>query len=379
MLNYDYIIVGAGASGLALAYRMASDSFFDNKSILILDKEKKSKNDKTWCFWEQENKEWNAILNKSWDKIIFKSENVNLKEPIYPYEYKMIRSASFYKHIWKVLENKNNFTFENSSVDKIIQKDNFAEVITSEKAYTSKAVFNSVYLNREDLNQTKYPLLQQHFIGYFIKAEAPVFDDSSATFMDFSVDQKGNTRFMYALPYSKTEALFEYTLFSKNLLNEQEYKDAIVNYLEENNIKNYKITEIEKGSIPMTCYPFWKQNSQNVLNIGTAGGWTKASTGFTFKNIQKNTNKLITYLKKEKSLKTYYKKNRFWFYDLLLLDILAEKNHLGAHIFSSMFKNISPQKILKFLDEETTFFEEIYIFLKMHKRLFLKALLKRVF
>ena len=41
MKNYDYIIVGAGASGLLMAYRMSKDSFFDNKQILIIDKEQK--------------------------------------------------------------------------------------------------------------------------------------------------------------------------------------------------------------------------------------------------------------------------------------------------------------------------------------------------
>ena len=40
MVQFDYIIVGAGASGLMMAYRMSKDSFFDNKKILIIDKEK---------------------------------------------------------------------------------------------------------------------------------------------------------------------------------------------------------------------------------------------------------------------------------------------------------------------------------------------------
>jgi lycopene beta-cyclase len=35
----------------------------------------------------------------------------------------------------------------------------------------------------------------------------------------------------------------------------------------------------------MTCYPLEK-NTQRVLNIGTAGGWTKASTGYTFKGFR---------------------------------------------------------------------------------------------
>ena len=43
MIKYDYIILGGGASGLMMAYRMVSDSYFDDKSILIIDQEKKRK------------------------------------------------------------------------------------------------------------------------------------------------------------------------------------------------------------------------------------------------------------------------------------------------------------------------------------------------
>ena len=52
MKYYDYIITGAGAAGLMLAYRLAKDSFFDQKSILILDPIKRSTDDRTWSFWE---------------------------------------------------------------------------------------------------------------------------------------------------------------------------------------------------------------------------------------------------------------------------------------------------------------------------------------
>ena len=54
MSTYDYIIVGAGASGLLLADALGSDSFFSKKSILLLDKSDKSQNDRTWCFWEKD-------------------------------------------------------------------------------------------------------------------------------------------------------------------------------------------------------------------------------------------------------------------------------------------------------------------------------------
>ena len=48
MAQYDYIILGAGASGLMLAYRMSQDKFFDDKSVLIIDKTKDKGNDRTY-------------------------------------------------------------------------------------------------------------------------------------------------------------------------------------------------------------------------------------------------------------------------------------------------------------------------------------------
>ena len=50
--HYDYIIIGAGAAGLMLANAIANDSYFQDKTVLLLDKDPKNSNDRTWCFWE---------------------------------------------------------------------------------------------------------------------------------------------------------------------------------------------------------------------------------------------------------------------------------------------------------------------------------------
>jgi lycopene beta-cyclase len=158
------------------------------------------------------------------------------------------------------------------------------------------------------------------------------------------------------------------------LLEKSEYEIEIQNYMSNLGITDYEITEKEQGSIPMTCYPFWKKNTQRVLNIGTAGGWTKASTGYTFKGSDKKSTALITFLQKETDLTKFHKRTKFWLYDLLLLDILDRKNELGCSIFSSMFKKGNPALIFKFLDEETSLLEDIQVILKCPKRLFIKAL-----
>jgi len=129
----------------------------------------------------------------------------------------------------------------------------------------------------------------------------------------------------------------------------------------------------------MTCYKFWKNNTKNIIHIGTAGGWSKASTGFTFKKTTQKTAQLIQHIKEGKSLTKFHKITKFWFYDLLLLDVLSQQNKLGASIFGKMFQKNRASQILKFLDEETSFVEDLKIQLKMPIGLFTKALLKRIF
>ena len=64
--------------------------------------------------------------------------------------------------------------------------------------------------------------------------------------MDFSIEQKGNTRFMYVLPTSTTEALLEYTLFSADLLPKEEYETEIQNYIQKLGITDYEIIAKEQ-------------------------------------------------------------------------------------------------------------------------------------
>ena len=378
MQKYDYIITGSGASGLMLAYRMAKDSFFDNASILIIDKEKKTSNDRTWCFWENDKGEWDDLVHKSWNKILFDSHSYKKSIPLQSYTYKMIRSAKFYEKLWNFIESKNNISFIKANVTSILDTAEGALVETSTGRYRAVKLLNSIDLDQKYTRQEEYPVLLQHFTGWFIETKKNIFDDSVATFMDFTVDQKMNTRFMYVLPVSANKALFEYTLFSKDVLTKEEYELELQKYLELNSISEYTIIEKEKGIIPMTSFKFWQDNSKNILNIGTVGGWTKASTGYTFKNTSKKTIQLIAFLKTENDFTNFRKKTRFWFYDLLMLDVLANHNHLGSNLFSKLFQRNSLKNVFRFLDEETSFIEDLRIMLSMPPLRFIIALFRRV-
>ncbi|WP_241243843.1 lycopene cyclase family protein [Flagellimonas beolgyonensis] len=379
MTHYDYIIVGAGAAGLLLADALGRDAFFAGKSIMVLDKADKSQNDRTWCFWEKGPGPFDDLIHKTWDTIYVAGQQWEKSLEITPYTYKMLRGIDFYNHYVPKVKAYPNITWVKEEVQSVREKEHVVEVVTDAQTFTAEHVFSSLYDPSRPYSQKHYPVLQQHFLGWFVKTENPVFNEGEATFMDFSVAQNGNTRFLYVLPFSPTEALVEYTLFSEHLLELSEYEEAIKQYIQEKFKTAFTITETEFGTIPMTCYPFHKHNSDRVFHIGIAGGWAKPSTGFTFYSISQQIPKLVEHLKAGKSLSQFYHKDRFLFYDMLLLDILHKDNALGASIFVSLFKRRKAQLILKFLENETHLWEELQIVTAPKPMPFIRALLGRIF
>ncbi len=380
MTSFDFIIAGAGASGLMLCRALASDPFFAEKRILLLDKSEKQSNDRTWCFWETGNGEFDGLIKKSWPKISFKGRDFTREMDTTPYRYKMLEAKPFYNEYLETLRSCNNVSLRFEHIENINSTDEGVIVTTDVSQYYAPDAFTSILNPSEMYAQEEHPVLIQHFRGWFVKTSQPVFDPERAIFMDFSIPQDGNTRFMYVLPESSNSALVEYTLFSKDYLEDDEYDEALQKYmLEQLKCEDYEILRVENGSIPMTVYDFTKNNTSNLLYIGTAGGWTKASTGYTFKNSQKKVRELVEYLKTGKPLDQIPSKKRHRFYDLLLLDILDEKNHLGQEIFESLFKKRTAPEIFRFLDEETSFWEDLKIISACPKGPFLRALLKRLF
>ena len=379
MQHFNYIFTGSGLSALMTVYEMVLSGQFADKTILMLDVDAKKTNDRTWCFWDNKSTEYEHLIAKKWHAALFADENISRKFEMKPYSYNMIRGLDFYDSIFKTIANHKNIVFKTEKIKSFTDENQFCLVETSVETYKCDKVFNSIFEPKKVLEQTKYPLLQQHFIGWFIKTNKPVFDENCASFMDFSVEQRGNTRFMYVLPTSPTEALVEYTLFSKDLLKDEEYEAEIKKYIKDLGINDFEITDTERGNIPMTCFPFWKQNTKNIVNIGSAGGWTKASTGFTFKNTSKNAKKLVLFLTKETDFRNFFKKDKFWFYDLIFIDVLYKNNEVGSRVFASLFKIGQTELIFKFLDQETSFWEDLQVMLKCPTILFTKAVFRRLF
>ena len=243
--KYDYIICGAGLSGLILASRIFDDRFFDDKNILLIDKNLKSSVNKTWCFWETGNSVWKDYIIKSWDTVIFKSKGFKKEKSLKNYSYKMIKSKFFLDSIINKIKQANNFDFFQDEIVDFFESENNVLVKTKSNQFLANNVFNSCVDVDEIKSKTSYPFLLQHFLGWTIETSESFFNEKKATIMDFSIDQKDDTRFFYVLPLSEKKALIEFTVFSKDLLKKDEYVLELKKYIKSLEIDKYKIIEDE--------------------------------------------------------------------------------------------------------------------------------------
>lgn len=359
--RYDYLITGAGCAGLSLVMHLVASGRFTDKRILLVDQDAKQQNDRTWCFWEQGKGLFEPIVHRQWKALDFHTPGCSKDLTIEPYTYKLIRGERFYRYCLERIQKEANIEWVQAKVDRVFSEGPETGAVIGGKKVLSEYVFNSILFERPQLAKNEYWLLQ-HFKGWVIQTEHPVFDPAKATLMDFRTGQQNGTAFVYVLPFSATEALVEYTLFSGAVLKDEEYDTALRAYLHEYwSIEHYRVADTERGVIPMTNYSF-PARTHRIIHLGTAGGQTKGSSGYTFRFIQKHSVALVDSLVRHgHPFAGALEGRRFHFYDSVLLHILHHRKLEGRAIFEALFRKNEPQQIFKFLDNETTLLEEVRI------------------
>jgi lycopene beta-cyclase len=377
--HYDYIIAGAGCAGLSLAYRMSLDTYFNDKKILLIDKEQKTKQDRTWCFWDKDTTAFDEIITKQWNHLTYFGADMQRAEQIAPYQYKMIRSEQFYHFCLGKINRAKNITALQGDISDMQSTADATYIVVDEKKIFANKIFSSILLQEPNLSESDIYLLQ-HFKGWIIETAEKKFDDQKAILMDFRIDQSKGAAFVYTLPLSSKKALVEFTMFSKEILEDAQYDIGLKQYINQHlDITNFTIVEKEFGIIPMTNYQFEAQQN-NIHFIGIAGGAAKPSSGYTFTFIQKQVGKIIEQLKQNKKVDTRdVHPKRFLFYDEVLLYLIQSKKLSVEAIFSKLFSGNSFATIFTFLHNETSIWQEIKLMNTVQRWVFIKAVWQRLF
>jgi lycopene beta-cyclase len=156
------------------------------------------------------------------------------------------------------------------------------------------------------------------------------------------------------------------------LLPQAEYETALRNYLADvvglsdrrspDRPAGYRITAVEQGVIPMTDHPALRRAGRRVMAIGTRGGRVKTSTGYAFHRIQQDSAAIVRSLAAHgHPFAVPASPSRYRFFDAILLQVLYRRGGLGADVFTALFRRNPIQRIFRFLDEESSWWDDLQI------------------
>jgi len=351
MKEFDYIIIGGGCAGLSLAYELDLHQKLNNKTLAIVEPRTEYKRDKTWSFWKVSPHNFEDCVKKNWKEFSIKtpSDSKVIKCDNFPYQ--SIDSGLFYNKINERLAKNKNIKFFKNIKD--LNTDN-------------SFIFNSVS-SLQDAGSN----LWQHFYGIEIETNEEFFNDTTLNLMDFDCDQRNNVHFFYVLPFSKNKAMIETTWLSKEDKSLKDYESQIKNYINRLGLKDYKINFKEEGAIPL-FHPI-NEKEKNKINIGTAGGMTRLSTGYTFLNIQEHSKYIRMSIENIQNTKKYEIGKKYQFLDKIFLRVLKKHPEKMPDILFNMF-GTSYGAAIKFLSNKSNILEDLSIILKMPKWIFIKSI-----
>jgi lycopene beta-cyclase len=360
----DVAIVGAGGAGLSLvmALERAASSGRRPPSIVVIDPIHRREADRTWCWWgsESANHQLAQLAHRSWSRmeLVDRAGGSQVHE-LGDLRYLMLRSSDFYAEADAALGRlgassglggSNRVT---GTVDRIDDGPERAVIHVGERRIRARWVFDSHPAAPRRPGST---LLLQHFRGWTVRFDQPRLDAGLATLMDFRVPQpQRGVAFGYCLPLDRRRALVEYTEFGRERLPSADYDQALRGYLHRRwGVEpghGVEVEAVEDGVIPMTDAPFARQVGARVFRLGTAGGATRPSTGYTFAAMQRQASLIAALLLDGRTPRPPppYPARHRWL-DAVLLRALDQGYVDGPELFTGLFASNPSERVVRFLD-----------------------------
>lgn len=374
-ITYDIAVIGAGCAGYQLLYHLAQQpGWAANKVLLVKDDVPLQR---SWCFWGRGQHPLQHLVSKSWPNIEFRSPGFGQTQSIAPYDYHYIAGDDFFRFFEQTfLPLHPNIDVIHGSMANLTQTAGVFIFSTEIATFRAKHVYSSHH--QTPANPGRWNLTQ-HFRGWFVSVESPIFDPGVATLMDFCVPQQDAVQFAYVLPFKATEALVEITAFSTlTSYPTVRYDEMLADYMR---LRYpgvaYTVTATEQGRIPMTNYTFNRFGGAGELLLGTSAGMVKSTTGYAFQRIGRDCAQLARAFSTQKPAAWPITTGRFCFYDRLLLGILTEQPELGHTVFADLYRHTPFAKILSFLDEESSLADEVAMISRLPYTPFLTQLIRQ--
>ncbi|MFF0586971.1 lycopene cyclase family protein [Streptomyces sp. NPDC003781] len=377
MLDADIVVVGAGAAGLCLAHRLpARESPGAVSSVVLVDPPPGPLRPprRTWCFWEAGAGLFDRAATASWEWLRLHGRDGRVvRRHIAPARYKMIRSDDFEALVERDLKDRPGLRRVQATVGTVTGLPDATVRVTATDAagapldLRARWVFDSRPPTRLPAARTR---LLQHFRGWFVRTERPVFDPEAVDLMDFrTVQPARGLSFGYVLPTGRHTALVEYTEFGPAPLTTEAYDEALEDYTRRVlRTGALEVLATEQGVIPMTDAVFERRagGCDRVFRIGVAGGATRASTGYAFAAVQRQSEAVARAVRagrRPEPPPPHPARARLM--DAVLLRALDTGRVDGPDLFFRLFDRVPADRLLRFLDGRSRLYEDLAVGLRV--------------
>lgn len=340
MTAYDVVIAGGGLAGLSLAAHLAPTG---GVRILVVDDGRPAP--RAWGYWSTGDGLLDRCAHTWYGNVRLYAAGRARFLPVTPYRYRVARRTDLSRlvHRYPSIEWRAG-TVEHVGDDGTVTVDG--------RAVRGTWVFDSV--TRSGGGAPADARLA--FTGWEIRCTRPVFDPAAPVLFDFRTAQGDGARFVYVRPEDPYRALVELTAFVPRHAQPPtpaERNAALTGYLADVlHAGAVEVLGVESAVLPLRTAAV-RRTRGRVLAIGSAAGMVKASTGFAYQRIQRDSAAIA------RSLAGYGDpfhlpppRHRYRLLDAVLLDVLDRDPAQLEHAFAQLFTALPADRVLRFLDED---------------------------
>lgn len=359
---HDVAVLGAGGAGHLVLLALAARD--PDLRVVVVDPVERSGWDRTWCFWAAGPSLVDEAVEGRWRRLrVAGGGGPDQVVDLDPLTYRLVRSDAVYALTAKRLAGTSRLHVDHvrARAREIVEDDRGVVVDTSAGAVRARWVLDSRPAPPARPGNITWV---QSFVGRVLPASAAPDLGGVPVFMDFRTAQPGaGLSFGYCLPLAGGGVLVEYTEFAPSRLDESFAEDALDAYVALlGGDPGAAPLHVERGAIPMTDAPFARRVGRRVMRLGTAGGATRPSTGYTFAAMSRQAEAVADALSEGRDpLPPPAYPGRHRVMDAALLRALDGGLVDGPTFFRRLFDRHPAERVLRFLDGASTPADELRI------------------
>lgn len=356
----DVLIAGGGLSGMSLAAHLHHGGP-PGLRILVVDDGSRPLAQRSWACWGHAPGLLDAAVERRFDALRVRTAGAERRLRLDAYTYQVVTGRRLETVVRRLTMSPRAAPgpagatiFIRGRIESVEDSPRGpARVTVDGRQITASWVMDSVRPDPRD----RTPAGWMSFTGWHVATPGDVFPPEPML-MDFRTPQGDGLSFVYVLPRSPREALVEHTCLSATAARTDTpgAEDALDTYLRQVLAAGrYHVTGSECGVLPLSPRRPRRRRSPHVLAIGQVGGLVKASTGYAYGRVQRDSEDVTRSLVRHgHPFALPRPPARLRWLDSALLRVLAHAPSAIEPAFSRLFDEECADPVLRFLDEDST-------------------------